>query len=264
VLRARGDLCRDPDLLELFLQGLAGALDELLAVAAPLVHHRLDLGVLARVERLKRKVLELPLDRVDTEPMCERRVHLEGLARLLELLLPAEILDRPHVVQPVGKLDEDDAPVLRHRDDHLAVVLGLCMLAALELDPRQLGDAFDEPADLIAEFRAHLVDRRARVLDHVVDERGRKRLVVGAELPEDARDAERVQDEVLPAPTLLPLVSPRAVRERPLEEIPVGLRVVGGDLAHERLEELAMLLWGACRDRCRHTPIVALGPALPL
>ena len=32
-------------------------------------------------------------------------------------------------MEPVGELDDDDADVLRHREDHLAVVLGLGLLA---------------------------------------------------------------------------------------------------------------------------------------
>jgi hypothetical protein len=53
------------------------------------------------------------------EPVRERRVDLERLLRLLHLLLLAQVLDRAHVVQPVGELDQDDADVLRHRHDHL-------------------------------------------------------------------------------------------------------------------------------------------------
>ena len=124
-----------------------------LAVGALVGDHRLDLRVLPRVERLEREVLELPLERVDPEPVRERRVHLERLARLLRLLLLPEVLDRPHVVEAVGELDEDDADVLRHRDDHLPVVLGLGLLTALEGDPGQLGDALDELGDLRAELR---------------------------------------------------------------------------------------------------------------
>ena len=63
------------------------------------------------------------------EPVRERRVDLERLLRLLHLLLLAEVLDRAHVVEAVGELDEDDSHVLRHRDDHLPVVLRLGLLA---------------------------------------------------------------------------------------------------------------------------------------
>ena len=75
--------------------------------------------------------------------------------------------------------------VLRHRHDHLAVVLGLGLLAALELDPRQLGDALDEPRDLVAELGSDLVGVRLGVLDDVVEERGGERLLVEMELGED-------------------------------------------------------------------------------
>ena len=79
---------------------------------------------------LEGEVLELPLERVDPEAVRERRVDLERLLRLLHLLLLAEVLDRAHVVEPVGELDQDDPHVLRHRDDHLPVVLRLRLLAA--------------------------------------------------------------------------------------------------------------------------------------
>ena len=59
--------------------------------------------------------------------------------------------DRAHVVQPVGELDQDDPDVRGHRDHHLAVVLGLRLVAGLEGQPGQLGDAVDEAGDLLAE-----------------------------------------------------------------------------------------------------------------
>ena len=158
VLRAAGDLGRDVDLLELAREHVGGLGDVAFAIGAPLGDHRLDLLVLARVQRLEREILELPLERVDAEAVRERRVDLERLLRLLDLLLLAEVLDRAHVVQPVRELDQDHADVLGHRDDHLAVVLGLRLLAALELNPRQLRDALDEARDLVAELGAHVLD----------------------------------------------------------------------------------------------------------
>ena len=148
MLRAADELRRDVRLAQLVPEDPRGLLGLRLAVCALVGDHRLDLRVLPRVERLEREVLELPLERVDAEPVRERRVHLERLAGLLRLLLLPEVLDRPHVVEAVGELDEDDADVLRHRDDHLPVVLGLRLLTALERDPGQLRDALDELGDL--------------------------------------------------------------------------------------------------------------------
>ena len=87
MLGAAGDLGLDPELVELLGQVLARLVDVALALGALLGDEPLDLVVLARVQRLEGEVLELPLDRVDTEPVGDRRVDVERLARLLDLLL---------------------------------------------------------------------------------------------------------------------------------------------------------------------------------
>ena len=51
---------------------------------------------------------------------------------------------RAHVVQPVGELDQDDAHVARHRQQHLAKRLGLAFLAGGELQLVQFGQAIDQ------------------------------------------------------------------------------------------------------------------------
>ena len=61
--------------------------DVVLALLALLVDQALDLLVLARVQRGEGEILELPLDRVDAEPMRDRRVDLQGLLGLVDLLL---------------------------------------------------------------------------------------------------------------------------------------------------------------------------------
>ena len=171
--------------------------DVALALLALLVDEALDLRVLARVQRREREVLELPLDRVDAEPVRQRRVDLQRLLGLVDLLLLRHRLERAHVVQAVGELDQDDPDVRGHRDHHLAVVLGLRLVARLEGDAGQLGHAVDEPRDLLAERRADLLERGARVLDGVVQQRGAQRLGVEPHAGADLRDADRVGDEVL-------------------------------------------------------------------
>ena len=169
----------------------------MLALLALLVDQALDLLVLARVQRREGEVLELPLDRVDAEPVRQRRVDLERLLGLLDLLLLGHRVQRAHVVQAVGELDQDDPDVRGHRDHHLAVVLGLRLVARLERDAGELGDAVDEAGDLVAERLADLLERRRRVLDRVVQQRRAQRLGVEPHAGADLRHADRVDDEVL-------------------------------------------------------------------
>ena len=184
------------------------------AVAPAFGHHRLDFGVLARVQPLEGEVFELPLHSVDAQPVRDRRVHLERLLRFLQLLLAAEVLDRAHVVEAVGELDQDDARVLRHRHDHLAVVLDLRVLAARELDSRQLRDALDQSCDLVAELGLHVGYVRLRVLDDIVQQGSRQRLLVEVKRGEDLRGAPRMADESLARATALTVMRALCVGER--------------------------------------------------
>ena len=255
-----------PDLVQLLREHDRGLVDVLLAIGAALGDHRLDLRVLPGMQRLEGEILELPLQLVDAEPVRERRVDLERLARLLHLLLAPEVLERAHVVEPVCELDQDDPYVMGHRHDHLPVVLGLRMLPALELDPRQLRDALDERRDLVAELGAHLVDADLGVLDDVVEERGRDRLVVEPQLRADLGRAERVVDEGLARAALLARMRARREIEGPRDQVAVDVVVVGRDLGDQLLEEVFVSFASVDQGHVKivvRTPSVTVLPVSP-
>ena len=232
----------------------------LLAIGAALGDHLLDLLVLARMQRLEREILELPLERVDTEPVCERRVHLERLACLLHLLLLAEVLDRAQVVEPVGELDQDHAHVLGHRHDQLAVVLGLGVLPALELDAGQLRDALDERRDLVAELGAQLLDLDPGVLDDVVQQRCRERRLVELEARDDLGHAPWVVDELLARLAHLAGVGCRRVVERARQQRPVDVGLVRLDFGNQLVDEVLMSLeYRHASSVARSFPRISLG-----
>ena len=62
-------------------------------------------------------------------------------------LLGLHRIERAHVVQPVGELDQHDAHVARHRQQHLAEVLGLRLLGRRKLQAVELRYAVDELRD---------------------------------------------------------------------------------------------------------------------
>ena len=67
------------------------------------------------------------------------------------LALLRQVIERAHVVQAIGELDEDDADVVDHRQQHLAEVLRLTLLTRGERDGAELRHAFDDVRDLGAE-----------------------------------------------------------------------------------------------------------------
>ncbi len=215
-----------------------------LALLALLCDEPLDLLVLAWVERREREVLELPLDRVDAEPVRERRVDLDRLARLLDLLLLGHRVDRAHVVQAIGELDQDDPHIGGHRDHHLAVVVRLRLVARLEGDSGQLRDPVDDRRDLLAEALAHLLDRGRGVLDGVVQQGGAQRLGVEPHARADARHPDRVHDEVLAGLAPLRRVVAAGEHERLFDTVAVDrvgrVRRVLGDDREQVVEQPAL------------------------
>ena len=101
-------------------------------------------GLVARgVEIQQREVLELPLDLLHAEAVRDGGVNLHRLEGLDALLFLALVGHRAHVVQAVGHLDEDDADILGHGQEHLAHVLHLLLFHARVLHARELRDALD-------------------------------------------------------------------------------------------------------------------------
>ena len=174
--------------------------------------------------------------------MRERRVDLERLARLLHLLLLAEVLDRAQVVQAVGELDQDHPHVLGHRHDQLAVVLGLGVLAALELDARQLRDALDELRDLVAELGAQLLDRRCPCPRRRRGAAPQRASARRAGAREDLGGTPRVVDELLPRLAHLAGVGVGGEVERARQQLPVDVGLVRLDLGDQLVDEILMSL----------------------
>ncbi len=101
--------------------------------------------------------------------------------------------ERAHVVEAVGQLDEDDADVLGHGQEHLADVLGLLLFVRQRAELAQLGDAVDEPGHVRAEALLDIRERVLGVLGDVVEQRGGDRHRVEPQLCQDLGHRERVR-----------------------------------------------------------------------
>ena len=134
VLGAAGNLSFDLRLFEFFANLHDGVVDKGLALLAFLLDALDEVIVFFGLEVAQAEVFELPFDVRNAEAVRERRVDLDGLFRDALLLLARHVFERAHVVQAVRELDHDDADVLCHREEHLAVRLELLLLARLVLD----------------------------------------------------------------------------------------------------------------------------------
>ena len=170
------------------------------------------------------------------EPVGDRRVDVERLLGDLDAPLLRQVLERPHVVQPVGELDQDDADVVHHRQQHLAEVLGLALLARRERNGADLGDALDDVGDFGAEELGDALGRGQRVLDDVVQQAGGDGHDVELHVGQDVGDLERMDQVRLAGMADLPLVLERREDVRPPQQLEVGLRAVAPHFLEQRLE----------------------------
>ncbi len=104
-------------------------LDHAFGRAAPPFHLDAQRFVGGRFEVLERQLLELVLDLAHPEPVGDRRVDVARLLRDLDATLLRQVMQRAHVVETIGELDQDDADVVDHREQHLAEVLRLPLFA---------------------------------------------------------------------------------------------------------------------------------------
>jgi hypothetical protein len=101
-------------------------------------------------------------------------------------------------VQAIGQLDEDDADVVDHRQQHLAEVFGLAFLARRKRDRADFGDPFDHVGDFGPEVFFDFSDGRQRVFDHIVEQAGGNRHRVEAHIRQDTGHLQWVHEVGLP------------------------------------------------------------------
>ena len=92
----------------------------------------------------------------------------------------------------VGELDDKHAHVTTHGHDHFADGFGLCGIAVFHLG--KLGHAVHQAGDGVAEFGAAFVKRVIGVFDGVVQQTGGDHARPHAQIGEDLRDRERMND----------------------------------------------------------------------
>ena len=125
VLLAAEHPRREPFLAKSSPDGGLDVLDGPLAVAPGPPQLGLDHPVAVGVQGPEAQVLELLLHVVESEPDGDGGVDLERLARDAPPPVGRESIDGAHVVETVRELDEHHPHVVRHCEQHLAVVLGL-------------------------------------------------------------------------------------------------------------------------------------------
>ena len=187
----------------------------------------------ARVHEAKGEVFELAAQLAHAEPVRERRVDVQRFARDGLLLLRLQVLERAHVVQAISQLDEDDAHIAHHGQQHLAHAFGLAVFLVGELYLVELGDALDDMRHLLAKHAGDVGGGDRCVFDRVMQQAGGDRCGVELHLREHDGDLKRVEHVGLARGTQLPAV----VLQAHLPGAADDLGVVGRPVEVNRVNE---------------------------
>ena len=123
--------------------------NELLPVRLGLFQIFFQLCVNVRLEILQGEVIQFRLDLGNTQTVGDGSIDVHGLPGLLSLFLRLHILESPHVVEPVRKLDQNHPDILGHSQEHLSQVLRLQVHLVLGIGQlAQLGNAVDKQGNL--------------------------------------------------------------------------------------------------------------------
>ena len=180
------------------------------------------------------EILQFDLEALHAEPFGQRRVYLHRLggdtAALVEV---GEVMQRPHVVQPVGQLDQEHADVVRHRQQELAEILGFAARLRTQLDLRELGDTVDQLRHFLAEEVLDLLQGGDRVLDRVVQQGGDDGGAIQAIFGQDAGNLERMGEVRIARGAGLRAVRHHGKDVGAIQQLLVRSRIVGTDLLDE-------------------------------
>ena len=111
---------------------------------------------------------QLPLGALHAEAVRDGRIDFHRLQRFGALFIRRLIGHRAHVVETVGNLDQDDADVLCHRQQHFAQILHLLVFLAGILHTGQLGNALDDIRDGSAELAGNIFVAETGIFNDVM------------------------------------------------------------------------------------------------
>ena len=145
-----------------------------------------------RIKFAECQIVELLAHLVHAHAAGERRIDFKRLFGGAAASLRRHVLERAHIVQPVGELDQKHAHVIGDRQQQFAEIFRLLGLFGDEVEFFELGQPLDQPADVVTEQAVDFGTRGLGILNGVVQEGRRDGRVVELEVGENGRDLDRM------------------------------------------------------------------------
>ena len=228
VLLAAPHLHLQPSLGKRLRQGESNLLHLPAASLADLRQPPGDGGIGLRLQLLESQQVHLAHIFIHTHPLGQGGIDFHGFAGDAAAFFRAfDVMQRAHVVQPVGQLDQQHPQILAHCQEEFAQVFGGALLLAHRLDLRQLGHAIDQPGDIGAEQALHLIDGGQRVFHRVVQQGGDDRVGIELQLGHQARHLYRMAEIGVTTGAFLRAVLLHGVDIGAVQQALIRIRIIG-------------------------------------
>ncbi len=178
---------------------------------------------------LEGEIFQLAAKLTHSEPVRNRRVNIHRLLRDTPAFFGNEKLERAHVVEAIGQLNQDYSHVVDHRQQHLANVFRLLFFPRNAADMRDFGEAFDEVGNLFAKVVPNRVRIGQRVFDDIMQKTSRNRNCVEAHVSQNVCYFQRMDQIGFARRALLAAMLARRKQIGASQQVQVGLRMVAAD-----------------------------------
>ena len=198
-------------------------------IGEPLRHH----GMRIRHQMAEGKIFQFLAHILHAHAPGERSIDIERLLGDARAFLLRHVVQRAHIVQPVGKLDEQHAHIFGNGKQQLAEIFGLRGFLRHEIELLDLRQTIDQRADILAEDLVDLFSRRLRILDRVVQHCGNDGRIVELQIGEDGGDFEWMREVRVARGALLAAMRLHGVDISAVQQVFVGVLVVALDALHK-------------------------------
>ena len=165
------------------------------APVAPRRTHRLGESAVPQRQHVReRQILQFTINVVETQAVRDRHIDFQCLACDAPAFLGRHRVQRAHIVQTVGELDENDAHVAGHGQQHFAEILGLLLDLTLEFDLVEFGQTINQCCDWGAKALDQFIFLDVLILHHVVEQRRHDGLCVELPIGTDFGHGDGVRD----------------------------------------------------------------------
>jgi len=227
ILLPPAHLARNAGFGELLREHALHLLDIALALLMAAMQGIFELGRGGGMQPAEGAVFELALHPMNAEAIRQRHINIAGLLGDAAGLFLIQVMQRAHIVQSVGQLDQQNADILGHGHQHFAEVLRLPRTRRAEFHLRDFREPLDQKSHLCAKQRLQFLRRGQRVFHGVVQQARRNGHLVEPHFGQHAGHLERVHQVGLSREPLLSLVHLGGIHIGPLQQRQVAIGVVG-------------------------------------